>query len=134
MTSTQESVQKSEVNHSKARSVFLSGYFIANTSMVVFYLGLCGYFVFRYWNFATRYWELFWAPGCVITLWRLMWRNRERLRDFRRTGLVISDVESGSQVEQSLEAGTNDIDLILFYSLLAILILSFVLLYVFRHL
>lgn len=102
--------------------------------MVLLFLGMCGYFVVGYWRLALSHWQLFWVPLFVVSSWRVMWRNRERLRDFRRTGLVIADIESSSQLERSLEAGTNDVDLILFFSLGANLVLSAVLLYVFRHL
>lgn len=123
-----------EADHLKVKSVFASWSFVINTSMVLLFLGMCGYFVVGYWRLASSHWQLFWAPLFVISSWRVMWRNRERLRDFRRTGLVIADIESSSQLERSLEAGTNDVDLILFFSLGANLVLSAVLLYAFRHL
>lgn len=135
MTSEQQSTRKSDTNYFTARSLFLSPYFIVNTATVAFCLGLYAYSVVRYWQLVSAYWPLCWVPLLVAYSWVVMWGNRTRLRDFRRTGLVISSVESGSPLEQSLEAGKDDVDRVLFYSLSANGLLSAILLlYVFRRL
>lgn len=135
MTGEPQSAQNSETSHFTARSLFVSPYFILNTATVAFCLGLYAYSVFRYWRLVSFYWPLCWVPLLIVYAWFAMWKNRTRLQDFRKTGLVISTIESGSPLEQSLEAGKDDVDRVLFYSLLANVLLSTVLLlFVFRRL
>ncbi|HLW81889.1 MAG TPA: hypothetical protein VKS20_07605 [Candidatus Acidoferrales bacterium] len=132
MANVQQHASGSDAGDFFVKSPLFSLGFVANTSILIFCLGVGLFLTFKYWNFVWHGSWLFLAWGAMFTSWRLALVNRGRISELFEAG-VIAGIEPGSPLETSLEVASDTLNRVLGFSFGANMVFLGAIIYLLRH-